>query len=431
MKTATLKIFPNAKKISKKDNSIPVYFRVIVNCIKAEGKIPDVSLTENQLRLWNHRIGCLEDSKSSINDDINLLKTNFKEIKDKSKYEGKQLSASFIRDVLLDKKSNISNISVFDYVKNYYSNTIDPSSLWTKGTKITWRKSLNHFERFIKFKKISKINFDEFNLSNGKEFLTYLTSEYPNIGEVTDKEPKIAMSMASASGIIRKIKRIFNEAILEDRLIRNPFEGIKLSSKNKKKEKLNITEVKTLYGANLIDRPALEVCRDLFLFQLFSGMSYIDMMELKPHQIVKTANCLNIYSYKRKKTGIGAQQIVNKYLQQLIDKFKQNTSVIIKGGVVPKINMQEYNDRLKLLVDLYSLSIPNLSSHYGRHCYRQFLTEAKVTDAGAIYTFMGWSREKFMDSIYSNITEEQLLDASKLFELYLHNHLDSNVIKQI
>ncbi len=47
MKTATLKIFPNVRKVSKKDNSIPVYFRVIVDCIKAEGKIPDVSLTEN------------------------------------------------------------------------------------------------------------------------------------------------------------------------------------------------------------------------------------------------------------------------------------------------------------------------------------------------------------------------------------------------
>ena len=105
MKTATLKIFPNERKISKKDNSIPVYFRIIVDCKKVEGKLPYASLTQNQLRLWNSRIGCLEDSKSRINDEISQFKAKFKEINDKCRYEGKNLSASLIKDLLLNKKS--------------------------------------------------------------------------------------------------------------------------------------------------------------------------------------------------------------------------------------------------------------------------------------------------------------------------------------
>lgn len=53
MTTATLKIFPNMDKISKKNNSIPVYFRIIVKGKKAEGKIPNVKLELKEFEQWN------------------------------------------------------------------------------------------------------------------------------------------------------------------------------------------------------------------------------------------------------------------------------------------------------------------------------------------------------------------------------------------
>ncbi len=425
MTNAALKIFPNKGKVSKKDNTIPVYFRIIVNGKKAEGKIPNIKLKEHDLLLWNYRVGGIDDPKSTFNKPIDRMKTRFDELISQNLYETTPLTPSFIRDVLLDKTSDAPNDEVLKYIESYYKNRVVPSTQWSKSTKKIYNKSVNHFRNFLNFKKWTNIKFNEAKKIFGNEFFTYLTSHYPSIGKDIHgidimKNP---ITKESASGIIKKIKTIWKDAIADEKTQTNPFDGMRIKIQHKVKQKLNIIEIKRLYEADLKDRPVLEVSRDLFLFQCFSGMAYTDMMNLKPIQIVMISNEQKSFTYVRQKTKIEATVIVNKYLQALIDKFKNHKTVIVKGGVTPSISLKEYNYRLKLLVDRFSLSIPELSTHYGRHSYRQLLTEAKIKDADSINTFMGWSRKKFMDSIYSEVIEEQLIDANHLFELYLNKHL--------
>ncbi len=90
--------------------------------------------------------------------------------------------------------------------------------------------------------------------------------------------------------------------------------------------------------------------------------------------------------------------------------------------VFPNIDNSTYNKTLKL-IGLKSGINFNVTTHTGRHAFRQLLPEAGVQDAGVISRMMGKVGEDKIDSVYYEIIESRLLDAKQKFELYLSKNL--------
>lgn len=417
MNEATLKIYPNASKTRKKDKTTSLYARVIINREKAEAKLP-IRISEKECMKWNNKLMCVDDSKSEVNKHINFYKSKFDNFINRNFDKLSSITPIEIRNHLLDIKVKPIQNRVLEYVEDYYETKVLPSGEITFGTKKNYKKAIKHFKKFLQFNKMESILFENIKPDFGTKFYTYLTSNYPN-------QNKSAITKESASGNIKKIKKIFNDAISAELINRNPFKTIRIKIEHKRKEKLNINQVKEIFEKDLSKSPLLEKCRNIFLFQIFSGLSFSDMINLKQNQFVGIASGRRKFTTFRGKTNQEVQQIVNKYLQNLIDKFAKDPAVQIKGSVVPYINLKDYNERLKLIADYFEIPIP-LSSHYGRHTFRQLLTEAEITDMGAIYSYMGWSNKKSMDSIYSNVTEKQLERLCSSFELYLSSYLEKN-----
>lgn len=424
MTNATLKIYPNMDKISKKSNSIPIYFRIIVNGKKAEGRIPNIMLELKDVNLWNPILGMLNDPKAKINDSIEKLRTNFKGIIANNLYDDNSFTSEEIRDLLSQKKSLKIKIDyVLEHFENFYKTNVKDSNHWSKSTKKIFNKSLNHYIKFLKYKSLQKLEFKKVDLEHGQLFFDYLTS---NILDEENKVIKNAVCNATASQIIKKIKSIYKKVVRVNKNYINPFEDLKISFEHKKKQKLNISELKKMYDYDLSSNSSLELCRDLFLFQAFTGFAYIDMVGIRQNQVIETTSKDYTIVYHRQKTAIEGQIILNKYALALIKKYKSHPYVIIQGGIMPKINLQKYNSRLKLLSIFFNLSIPNLSTHYARHCFFQFLKEGKVGSAEVKKTFMGWTTRGTMESVYGEVTEEELVNANIVFEQYLDKHLNSS-----
>jgi site-specific recombinase XerD len=423
MKNVTLKIFPNVEKKSKKNQTIPVYLRVMVNGKKAEAKIPNVKIELKELSLWNPILSCMNDPNSKVNKTIAAVKYNFDELIAKNIYEKTTLNANFIRDYLIGADLNECKEYVIKYFKEYYVNVVFPSSQWSKATKKIYNKSINHFSNFLIHNKLSQLTFSEVKITLGMNFKNYLTSTIENVkinGEITTKN---GLSNDSAAQVVKKIRSIFNVAKDEEKLQINPLDKIRFTFNRRSSKNLKIFEIKKLYDVDLSHRPSLEICRDLFLFQVFSGMAFCDMMNLKPNQITNITPEKLHFSYFRMKTNVEAKVIVNNYLQELINKFKQHPYTKIKGTVVPNINLAEINSRLKILADMFNLSLPDLSSHIGRHCFRQFIDEAEIEHSWTIYKMMGWSYNDNINSKYSNGNDKLLLKANEKLEEYFDSNL--------
>lgn len=77
MATATLKFLPKPENKSSKSGYIPVYFRIILNCTKAEGKV-NLKVKEDELKLWNPTSMRFEVKNSMVfNSELIKIETNF------------------------------------------------------------------------------------------------------------------------------------------------------------------------------------------------------------------------------------------------------------------------------------------------------------------------------------------------------------------
>lgn len=363
-----------------------------------------------------------------------MIKSEFERILSNNSFESTSLTSMQIRDFLLkrnefntDKKEQKEepSVKIIQYFDDYYKSTVLPSVNWSKATKKIYNKAINHFKYFLNHNKLNESTFRDIKPKQAMLFKTYLTSTIEEVLVKGEVITKVGISNESAAQIVKKIKSIFNAAIADELLESNPFSNVKFVTKYvENSENISILEIKKLYHADLTHRPSLELCRDLFLFQSFSGMAFVDMYSLQYNQISNIEEDKLQIKYVRKKSKIPATVVVNNYLSELINKFKTNYYPKKQSFVVPTINMQEYNNRLKVLSDNFNLSLVNLSSHIGRHNFRQQLDEAQIIDAWSIHKFMGWSFNS-INRKYTNGNDRKLINANALFEEYLDANLKS------
>lgn len=172
---------------------------------------------------------------------------------------------------------------------------------------------------------------------------------------------------------INKIHTLFNmyikEAINKEYLTKNPYNTF-TPPKAKSTEPVFLTEEevgKIKNVKNLSDR--LERVKDLFLFQCFTGMSYIDMQNFSKDEIqIQDKN--EIIRSSRIKTDESFILLFLPAAKAIAEKYNYN---------LPKISNQKYNDYLKLLMVHPDINISkNVTTHSGRHTFATYLINKEI-----------------------------------------------------
>jgi hypothetical protein len=71
----------------------------------------------------------------------------------------------------------------------------------------------------------------------------------------------------------KKFKTIFDRAVLEGLLDKNPFKGVKLINDTARRERLNIAQVRQLAEFSCPEQPVLSLYTNIFLFSVFTGLT--------------------------------------------------------------------------------------------------------------------------------------------------------------
>lgn len=111
----------------------------------------------------------------------------------------------------------------------------------------------------------------------------------------------------------------------------------------------------------------LSVAKDLFLFQCYTGLAYIDMSTLEKKDIVKTDSGYCI-SRKRVKSGEIYKIMLLKPSLALMSKYDFE---------LPKVVFTTYNHYLRTLGELVGLDF-RLTSHVGRHTFATWVLSQGV-----------------------------------------------------
>lgn len=192
---------------------------------------------------------------------------------------------------------------------------------------------------------------------------------------------------------------------------RHPFKHVYCGMDKTVKRSISFAEIKKIKELDLSRKRVMDFARDMFIFSFCTrGMSFIDMAYLKKNDLKH--GCL---TYRRKKTG---QLLViewTKQMQDILDKYKPNSTQYLLPIITREDGnerrqyqnqMRKINRRLKDIATSIKLPVP-LSLYCSRHSWA---TIARCKDIPISIISEGLGHD-------SEITTQIYLDSIKSYEV--------------
>ena len=163
----------------------------------------------------------------------------------------------------------------------------------------------------------------------------------------------------------RSLKALLNRAVTFQKIERNPYELLRGKFKRGDRENVEYLTENEMHAIESLDIPnddLLRQSRDLFVFQMYTGLSYSDAEAFDITQYRKDGDTYT-HIGERIKTGVA-------YVSQLLPPAIR---VLEKYGMkVPQIENHVYNRSLKSIGMSAKIQIP-LHSHLARHTFATWM----------------------------------------------------------
>lgn len=418
---ANLSIYPNRAKKSAKTGRIPIYLKITYNNLKVETRLPkELDLTNTESAQWDDISRRVRTkSKNKLNDYLNAIESNWSKYMMQNNFVPK-ISLNDLIALITERVAPSKMQSIMEFIDTFSVQKVENDATKTLGTKVNYRKAIKHFKAYLKKEKNEHLLLTDFKYHNADKFNLYMCS--PNGAN---------NSPVSASTNVRRIKTIFEEAIKQEILSKNPFYGIKMILKsNNKTASLTINQVKQIITCEKItNNNKLVFYRDVYLFLCFTGMSYIDFQLLDSESISPIFNERLKIDTMRKKTGKTTIMILPKPAQKILEKYF-TPSKGLKSFVFPRITGETINIHLKLIGAYAGLNI-SLSTKIGRTTCNQLINNTGNWDNVYKRLYMGWSNNADISNVYTTIDDNVLLKNVENFEAFLSTNLGETFMKII
>lgn len=156
-------------------------------------------------------------------------------------------------------------------------------------------------------------------------------------------------------------KALINRAYEMGRVTENPYGRIKGRIKRGEKENLEYLteeEMERIQNLQLPEGSMLDIARDLFVFQMYTGLAYSDAMAFNP-QMYKNENGKWKFTGDRIKTGVPYVGQLLPPVVKVLKKYKWH---------LPRLDNADYNKTLKLIGEAASITT-RMHTHLARHTF--------------------------------------------------------------
>jgi hypothetical protein len=248
MKTS-ITYYPNQNKKSRKTGIVPLYARICSKGLKAEERL-NAEVDDKELLKWDPMSMRFLDRTLMANKLLNVFDQRFGNFLLMNATSLSKFHLRAILDYVLGREEEKKKeVKIIDYVDQYFTKVILANKQLSAGTVRNYTKSLNHFKAYLKVAGKESIVLSCMDNILCIEFKQYLenSSREGGIGGMTE---------VSASSILKNFTPIFNRAVDEGLLEKNPFQILKLRHKSPRRDRLSIGHVKALHHLDLSRFPA-------------------------------------------------------------------------------------------------------------------------------------------------------------------------------
>lgn len=204
----------------------------------------------------------------------------------------------------------------------------------------------------------------------------------------------------------RTLNSFLIDAHHEGLIRENPYRHLKIGRDNSDgalERRLSFDELERLKCAEL-PTVSLERVRDLFIFQTYTCLSYVDLVEFDVERMERS-DVGYVYRGRRHKTGGDFVFLVLPAALEILQKY---------GGKLPILSNVKYNLFLKSLAQYAGIEKP-LSSHFARHTGATLLLNAGV-DMEVVAKILGHKSTEMTRRIYAKLLDSTVAHAMSAAE---------------
>ena len=168
----------------------------------------------------------------------------------------------------------------------------------------------------------------------------------------------------------KNLKSILKRACNFDKIDKNPYDKLQGQFSRGYKENIEYLtedEMTTIMNLKISDDSMLSRCRDLFVFQMWTGLSYSDTQAFDI-SLYKKVKGKWIYTGERIKTGVPYISQLLPPVVEVLERYEWQT---------PKIENHVYNRMLKAIGEMAGIKT-KLHSHLARHSFATFMLRNEV-----------------------------------------------------
>jgi len=352
---------------------VPVYLRITVDGIEKELSTKRSWEPERWNGKANKASGTKEDSRR-LNAYLDVLRDKTHEARKVLVEKGKGVTAIAIRDMVA---GNVQRqwmlMALFEKHNKELEEMIGKGV--ARGTWSNFNTSYKHTLKFLtSHYGVADINI----LALDLEFIKRLYHWYKTVKK---------MNHNSSLKNIANMKKIVLDCLDNGWLLVDPFAKFEMTRDEVDTIYLEQHELQAIVSKKLSNL-RLQRVRDVFVFCCFTGLSFIDVKQLKRSEISFGATGeLRIYK-NRQKTGTPSVIPLLPMAKQVLSKYTYYEACIVQDMLLPVLSNQKYNSYLKELADHCDIE-KELSSKMARNTFATTVTLANNVPMETISKMMG------------------------------------------
>lgn len=349
------------KTPKKKTNFRYIYLRATVDGVPKEMS----TKRKWSITRWDQEseraVGTKEDARS-LNFFLDSLESKINRFRTELMNKGVTISAQRVIDFAKGNDQSRTKVLEEFQAHNDEILALVDTGEYAKGTHDRFVITKKHVENFILFKfNTDDIEFRELNYEFVKDFEFFLKT-------VNEKK----CSHNTALKYIRNLKKIVLRAIAKEIISKDPFMLFKAKRTKIRKKPLSYYELKRIEDKVFVSE-RLSLVRDIFIFQCYTGLSYIDVYKLKKENIQTGIDgSLWIMSNRQKTTSETNIPLLQKAIE-IMRKYENHTRCIKYGTVLPVKSNQKMNEYLKEIAIVCNIT-GTLNTHRARRTFGSTIT---------------------------------------------------------
>ncbi len=229
--------------------------------------------------------------------------------------------------------------------------------------------------------------------------------------------PRKARKTCSNNGAMKHLERLMkiaNLALKMEWLVKDPFRNFKLRYIRNERDYLTERELDLIEGTSFMTIGMNRV-KDVFLFSCYTGLSYIDIRELHPNQVLMGIDGNQMIHTKRIKTNESVKIPLLPRAREILDKYKEEME--LTGKVLPVYSNQKTNKNLKEIAKACGIH-KNITFHVARHTFATTVTLSNGVPIETVSKLLGHTKLS-TTQIYARVLQKKVgEDMQNLMNLF-------------